>query len=114
MDKISRLNHVHLMRHWGGLISCTSCNSILGYLNPKAYDYAYMDILCKCGERCSFELRTNNKTKDFSDCKKVYFKNTEATCQNCSTPLFSINKYTVYNFSFRIFCKCGCKYDIII
>ncbi len=93
------------------ILRCERCNSILATLNAKEFEYIYLEALCNCGATPYLQMGDPNAFQSGDPPVRLYHKGGSYICQRCSVPLFSVTD-SVINFSFRIVCNCGEKYNL--
>ena len=95
----------------GSLIFCKSCNKIIGSVNPSGYRLVHLSLRCDCETTGSLLLSRSKDTNYEKVDNTPYYEDGVYICKNCKTPMFSIIKNRLLNYSFYAVCKCGAKYD---
>ena len=106
------LADMYFHRRNGGVFCCSSCNAVLGFLNPQGYKNMKFWALCNCGQDVYFEIYRHKIPELTKPHRPLYKDEYKYLCQTCEEVAFSINKENVRNFAFNYVCKCGIEYDI--
>lgn len=92
----------------GGLIYCSNCRYILGYLNAEGYQNIQMILRCRCGQTGYIKTIPAIPTRGAVHMLRAVKQ--EFQCKKCGLPLFSLRKDFVTHFTFNLTCRCGLCY----
>lgn len=92
----------------GGLIYCSNCRYILGYLNAEGYQDIRIILRCRCGQ--IGYIKTVPQKAVHGTVHLLRAAKQEFQCEECGLPLFSLRKNFVSGFTFQITCRCGKNY----
>lgn len=100
-----------MMKPTGGLISCSKCGFINGYIyegNTEYMNYVYM---CNCGEFGKIEVYRGHRPALNKPKRAAYLVDNILLCPNCERELLWVKPDSTLNYAFNMVCKCGVEYD---
>lgn len=103
MNKKFRCKGILTQRPRGGMLRCKACGQILGYLQEDAFSYAYLQLVCRCGEDGYLELGKGaaGEINAMADAKDGHL-----SCPECRREWFAVSE-TVRGYALKAECACG-------
>lgn len=113
MKRIFRqIYNMRAMKPFGGIVFCTECGYIKGYIYQNSTSYLKLVTRCKCSATNWIEIYRGKKPKFEVPWRPLYEKDGVYICQNCENPLFWVKNDSIKNVSFYATCgRCGVSYD---